>query len=357
MNAVVIDGLLLAVPSLLCCYLLSLLFPHRGFLLVHSPTPGSATVFIGASGLLVVCAISLSYFAVFEGLYGQTRGKRRMGLCVRSASGGRAGLLAVSTRNVLRLLDGLVFYAIGLVVALLTGARRRRIGDWVGGTVVLREQECEPHRSLRQPWRAAIFPAACFAAVFVAIFGASIGVAVGQSEQAIALVRSYEHARETGNAELACSMLTVAQQRELVAIQQEDYATAAASSCPRFILGTVPGSHLMSPELPRLAASPLYAAFTPVGGLVVYSPETSLHLIVSDENGRLRLDERAIEKLEFVRGCVAAGRFSSSSCVCTFEDARAQGTLALSSSSAGVLQTLATDARRCAGLVGTGSST
>lgn len=73
---------------------LSLVFPHRGFFF------SGATM--RAPGWLVFGVLSLSYFFVCEARSGQTIGKRRRGRRVRSASGGRAGINAVSARNVLR---------------------------------------------------------------------------------------------------------------------------------------------------------------------------------------------------------------------------------------------------------------
>ncbi|HEX8087055.1 MAG TPA: hypothetical protein VF529_22445 [Solirubrobacteraceae bacterium] len=41
-------------------------------------------------------------------------------------------------RTLLRMLDGLFFYAVALAVVLATGQRRQRIGDLAAGTVVVR---------------------------------------------------------------------------------------------------------------------------------------------------------------------------------------------------------------------------
>lgn len=94
----------------------------------HSTGPsGSANLRLGLPGVLVISALTLSYFFLFEALRGQTIGKRRMGLRVQSAEGGPPGLNAISARTVLRLIDGLVFYAVGALIAGLSGSRRRRL--------------------------------------------------------------------------------------------------------------------------------------------------------------------------------------------------------------------------------------
>jgi len=334
MAATIIDGLVLLIPVLAVAYVFSLAFPHHGFFLVRSGTTTDTTVSGSSStrynytlplpGLLLMTALSLGYFFVCEALWGRTIGKRTMGLRVRSASGGPAGLNATSARTVLRLIDGIGFYLVGWLVALLTGARRRRIGDWAGGTVVVRDDRTAAGPPRPAVWRVVFYPAMWLAAVMFAVFALGLGTAVGEGEQAIALVQSYVRAREQGDATLACSMLTVAQQRELVAIQSGSYANASAGRCPSYILQSEPHSHLLNPGLVALSESPLSAQYTPVGGVVVYSSLSSLSLIAVPEGGQMKLDMRGVEKLAFVRACSTAGRASAGECECTFDLARSE---------------------------------
>jgi uncharacterized RDD family membrane protein YckC len=103
MAAVIIDGLVLVVPVLGIAWRLSVAFPHYGFFFSNSgvSSTGSARsgFRLGLPGVLIVSVLSFSYFFLFEALRGQTIGKRVMGLEVRSASGERAGLNAVSART------------------------------------------------------------------------------------------------------------------------------------------------------------------------------------------------------------------------------------------------------------------
>jgi uncharacterized RDD family membrane protein YckC len=193
MAAVIIDGLVLIVPVVAVAWLLSLAFPHHGFFFSRSAVAVSSAgstasrYTLGLPGLLVISALSLGYFFLYEAIRGQTVGKRAMGLRVRSASGGRAGLNAISARTVLRLIDALpFFYLLGTLVALLSGSRRRRIGDWAGGTVVVRDEEVTEQESDRSPWRVAIYPAVWLAAVLLATFGLGLGKAAGERERALA---------------------------------------------------------------------------------------------------------------------------------------------------------------------------
>jgi uncharacterized RDD family membrane protein YckC len=193
MAAVIIDGLVLLVPVLTVAWLLSLAFPHHGFFFSKSGVSVSST---GATttnhrlrlpGFLVISALSLSYFFLFEALRGQTIGKRAMGLRVRCASGGRPGLNAVSARTVLRLIDALpFFYLLGTLVALLSGPRRRRIGDWAGRTVVVHDEGVADDPPQRARWRATLYPALWLFAALFATFALGLGKTAGQSEKAFA---------------------------------------------------------------------------------------------------------------------------------------------------------------------------
>ena len=347
MEAIIIDGLLTLVPILAITYLFSLAFPHDGFFIVKSSS-GRAGLTMGTPGLLMTTALSLGYFFGTEALFGRTIGKRKVGLRVRSASGGPAGLNAISARTVLRLLDGLGFYLLGALVCLLTGSRRRRIGDWAGGTVVVRDDGSLGRPTRRAWWRVVAYPTMWLAAVLVGVFALGLGTAAGESEGALALVQSYLKARQQGNAHLACSMLTRAQQQELVALQGGGYAGASASRCPAYILSSVRDSHLLNPALSELAGLPLATSYSPLGAVVVYSPELrGLELTVVSEDGHLKLDVRGLERLEFIRACSSTSLKSSTECTCIFDSARAQGSLPDGPPTARVVSALRNDAARC----------
>lgn len=349
-EAVLIDGLLLLVPVLGAAALLSALFPHEGFFLVHRETATGAQrveTTIGAPGLLLITALTLSYFYICEAACGQTFGKRRRGLRVRAAGGGQAGCNGISARTVLRLLDGLLFYAVGALVAVCSGRRRRRIGDWAGGTVVVIDDGSVPVHRRPELWRLAVYPAAWIALTVIA--SAALGSAVSEREAAIALVRTYVQAREHGDAQRACSMLTVGQQRELATIQGGgSYGSAGPGDCPRFILTEDARSHLLNPALGGFTRSALLVASSPLGVYAVYSREDpGFALIAVREDGRLKLDMRGLERAEFVRACSAPGTIGPAVCACTFDRARAEGRLPEGPIAAQEVALLRADARRC----------
>ena len=113
-------------------------------------------IFVGAPFLIPVLglgfalsvalvAICLLYFFVCEALWGQTLGKRILGLRVLMRDGRPATASAVSARTVLRLIDD---GPLGLVVMILSGRRRQRLGDLLGGTIVARATPGLPHAEL-----------------------------------------------------------------------------------------------------------------------------------------------------------------------------------------------------------------
>lgn len=348
--AVLLDGVVVLVPALVIAYLLSLAFPHHGLFISDSGAASSSGVhlFLPAPALFLITALSLGYFFVCEAVWEQTLGKRVMHLRVRCTTGGAAGLNAISARTVLRLIDGLGFYLVGFLIALLTGRRRRRLGDWAGRTVVVRDEGAFAAPP-REAWRVALYPASWLLAVLMAVFALGLGAATGESEQAIALVRGYVAARERGDAELACSMLTESQQQELVAIQGGSYAKAAASRCPEFILRSDPVSHLLNPGLAALGDSTLRARYSPLGVLAVYAPQNpGLVLIAISENGgRMKLDMRGFEKVQFVKGCTSAGRLDAGECACTFDTARAEAPFPDRGLTSGYRSLLLADALAC----------
>ena len=79
------------------------------------------------------------YFVVYEIAWqGQTPGKRMLRLRVQKVGGYPVGWSEALLRNLLRPVDLLLGYGVGVIVMLLT-PRSQRIGDLVAGTVVVRE--------------------------------------------------------------------------------------------------------------------------------------------------------------------------------------------------------------------------
>lgn len=95
--------------------------------------------------VIMVFIIWSSYFVVFEWRWnGQTPGKRWLKLRVIREDGRPITFWEAAVRNLLRLFDimPIPFYSIGLISVFIS-TRDQRVGDFVAGTVVVRERETE----------------------------------------------------------------------------------------------------------------------------------------------------------------------------------------------------------------------
>lgn len=105
--------------------------------------------FEGRPALLTIgltMLLSLLYFWLCEGLCGATLGKGIIGIRVRRKDGSACGVGPSLIRNLLRLIDGVAVYLVGLIVALLS-KQRQRIGDHLAGTVVVESRPGAAARS------------------------------------------------------------------------------------------------------------------------------------------------------------------------------------------------------------------
>jgi uncharacterized RDD family membrane protein YckC len=123
---------------------------------------GSAREEVGTGLYVVTLAWALYYYFACESGGGQTLGKRVMKLRVVRADGGEAGMREIAVRTILRVVDGIGLYLVGLVVMLASGKRRQRLGDMAGGTIVVDAAASpEPAPPVAAPGAAApIVPAA-----------------------------------------------------------------------------------------------------------------------------------------------------------------------------------------------------
>jgi uncharacterized RDD family membrane protein YckC len=122
-----------------------IVFVPLGFIygfLTTATQPGVATnssansTFSGKETLLFA-VIGFGYYIFAEAFYGQTVGKRIVGIRVVDEDGGQVGFGAAVVRNLLRLVDGLFFYLVGALFA-FSSPRGQRLGDRAARTVVVR---------------------------------------------------------------------------------------------------------------------------------------------------------------------------------------------------------------------------
>jgi uncharacterized RDD family membrane protein YckC len=106
------------------------------------------------SGVVIFGGILLfwiAYFAVFETVWnGQTPGKRVMALRVLSEGGYPISSFSAMLRNLLRVVDFLPLgYAAG-IISIFVNNNYQRIGDLVGGTIVVKQRSPDRVRSLHK---------------------------------------------------------------------------------------------------------------------------------------------------------------------------------------------------------------
>ncbi|MEC3883698.1 RDD family protein [Halobacillus sp. HZG1] len=92
--------------------------------------------------ILVLFGIQWGYFFLFEWFSGgKTLGKMMLGLRVVKEDGGKATVLSIFIRNLLRIIDMLPFYYLIGMVMVFFHPQHKRLGDLVGGTIVIHERK------------------------------------------------------------------------------------------------------------------------------------------------------------------------------------------------------------------------
>lgn len=112
--------------------------------LLKLPTETKALLYTWGVILIAVIGILVTqfgYFIYFEKVWnGQTPGKRIAQIRVIDANGQPVNMSSIIIRNLLRIVDTIL--ALGVVV-MIFDKNERRIGDFLGGTLVIRERQAE----------------------------------------------------------------------------------------------------------------------------------------------------------------------------------------------------------------------
>ncbi len=130
--ALLIDGLILAVV-LLPIVVFGGLLGVSGVVASRNPMAFWG-VFWVVWGIGIV--IQFLYFTILEGLRGQTVGKIILNIKVVGYDGKEIGMGKAFIRNLLRVIDGLFLYIIGLILIMAT-EKKQRLGDIAAGSVVI----------------------------------------------------------------------------------------------------------------------------------------------------------------------------------------------------------------------------
>lgn len=118
----------------------------------HTRAASISASWILAISILIQFVVIWGYYVLFEGIWdGQTPGKRLMKLRVVLDGGFSVTFGASAVRNLLRLVDAMPIpvYLVGIIAALSTRSRKR-VGDIVAGTLVVREERTELRSEARE---------------------------------------------------------------------------------------------------------------------------------------------------------------------------------------------------------------
>jgi uncharacterized RDD family membrane protein YckC len=107
-------------------------------ILVLSTVAGFVSDVLGVLVSLVLSLAAIAYFIYMEGTYGQTLGKRLVGIVVVKADGSAVDMRSAAIRNVARIVDAFpTLYIVGFAAMYLVGEDRQRVGDLVADTMVV----------------------------------------------------------------------------------------------------------------------------------------------------------------------------------------------------------------------------
>src|SRR5215210_4893594 len=125
--------------------LVALVFFWMGYMVQLGERVTQMPNWLLAALIILVFVLWSGYFAIFEWLWnGQTPGKRMLKLRVIREDGRPVTVWEAAARNLLRSFDMMPapFYSIGLISVFMS-QRDQRVGDFVAGTVVVREREAQ----------------------------------------------------------------------------------------------------------------------------------------------------------------------------------------------------------------------
>ncbi len=134
--AVIIDHVILGIVALIIAMPLG--FSTMMFSVASvNPMAMAANMFSWMAFGVVIFIIWLLYFPYFESKTGQTLGKKVMGIKVTKEDGKALTFGDALIRTVLRIIDGLGGYVLGLIV-ILVSQKKQRIGDMAAKTIVVK---------------------------------------------------------------------------------------------------------------------------------------------------------------------------------------------------------------------------
>jgi len=149
-NAVPVSGSKLDNRRVLAA-LIDLLIVGAGYAVILAAAGKLSDADAGGALAAVGIGWGLYYYFACESGAGQTLGKRALNIRVVRTDGAPAGMREIGIRTVLRLVDGLFLYGVGLVAMLVTRERRGRLGDLAGGTMIVSADKPAPSVDMSAP--------------------------------------------------------------------------------------------------------------------------------------------------------------------------------------------------------------
>lgn len=133
--AIIIDTIILWVVMAV----ISLPFGMQAMMMGTMTNPLAAAQMAGSAMLLSLLGIlvGFGYFVYFEGTTGQTIGKKIVNIKVVRQDGKPMTHMDAIIRTILRIIDGIALYLVGLIVV-LASKDKQRIGDMVAKTLVVK---------------------------------------------------------------------------------------------------------------------------------------------------------------------------------------------------------------------------
>lgn len=133
--AIIVDSIILWVVMAVIAMPFGLMTAMMGTMtdpLAAAQMAGSAMLVVALMGL-----ISLGYFTYFEGTTGQTIGKKIANIKVVRMDGKPMTYMDSLIRTVLRIIDGIFFYLVGLIIV-VASEKKQRLGDMAAKTLVVK---------------------------------------------------------------------------------------------------------------------------------------------------------------------------------------------------------------------------
>ena len=125
--------------ALIDLLLMIVLFVALAFAIGDTETSeGNFTIELTGGPFVLYLLLNFGYYIALEATSGQTLGKRLVGIRVTKVDGSPPGWGGSAVRNVLRIVDGLCLYIVGLVTMIATD-KKQRVGDLAASTVVVRD--------------------------------------------------------------------------------------------------------------------------------------------------------------------------------------------------------------------------